>query len=131
MMIDKAFAVKEAVETGNFSGITLEDAQAAYKQAMDAKNWMDAALQMNPGSFSLQARNDTNAMVTAAKNALERLGGSTAGSGARGISQAGRTSTVVIKMGGKSTSVNTASDADADALTDMLKQLQNAAGRTS
>lgn len=131
MMIDKAFAVKEAVETGNFSGITLEDAQAAYKQAMDAKNWMDAALQMNPGSFSLQARNDTNAMVAASKNALERLGGSTAGSGASGISQAGRTSTVVIKMGGKSTSVNTASDADADALTDMLKQLQNAAGRTS
>ena len=129
--IDKAFAVKEAVATGNFSGITLEDAQAAYKQAMDAKNWMSAAVKMNPGAFSLQARNDTDAMVAASKNALERLGGSTAGSGARGISQAGRTSTVVIKMGGKSTSVNTASDADADALTDMLKQLQNAAGRTS
>lgn len=131
MMIDKAFAVKEAVETGNFDGITLDDAKAAYKQAMDAKNWMDAALQMNPGAFSLQARNDTNGMVTAAKNALERLGGSTAGSGARGISQAGRTSTVVIKLGGKSTTVNTASDTDADALTDMLKQLQNAAGRSA
>lgn len=129
--IDKAFAVKQAAETGDYSGITLADAQAAYKQALDAQAWMEATIRNNPAGVSYQARTDTMAMVAAAKNALERLGGSTAGSGARGISQAGRTSTVVIKMGGKSTSVNTASDADADALTDMLKQLQNAAGRTS
>lgn len=129
--IDKAFAVKQAAETGDYSGITLSDAQAAYKQALDAQAWMEATIRNNPAGVSYQARTDTMAMVAAAKNALERLGGSTAGSGARGISQAGRTSTVVIKMGGKSTSVNTASDADADALTDMLKQLQNAAGRTS
>lgn len=129
--IDKAFAVKQAAETGDYSGITLADAQAAYKQALDAQAWMEATIRNNPAGVSYQARTDTMAMVAAAKNAVERLGGSTAGSGARGISQAGRTSTVVIKMGGKSTSVNTASDADADALTDMLKQLQNAAGRTS
>lgn len=129
--IDKAFAVKQAAETGDYSGITLADAQAAYKQALDAQAWMEATIRNNPAGVSYQARTDTMAMVTAAKNALERLGGSTAGSGARGISQAGRTSTVVIKMGSKSTAVNTASDADADALTDMLKQLQSAAGRTS
>lgn len=129
--IDKAFAVKEAAETGNYSGITLADAQAAYKQATDAQAWMEATLRNNPAAFSLQARTDTNAMVVAAKNAMERLGGSTAGAGAKGISSAGRTSTVVIKLGGKSTSVNTASDADADALTGMLKQLQETAGRSA
>lgn len=129
--IDKAFAVKQAAETGDYSGITLADAQAAYKQAMDAQAWIEATIRNNPAGVSFQARQDTMGMVNAARSALERLGGSTAGSDARGISQAGRTSTVVIKLGGKSTTVNTASDTDADALTDMLKKLQDFGGRSS
>lgn len=129
--IDKAFAVKQAAETGDYSGITLADAQAAYKQAMDAQAWIEATVRNNPAGVSFQARQDTMGMVNAARSALERLGGSTAGADAKGISSAGRTSTVVIKMGGKSTSVNTASDADADALTGMLKQLQDFGGRSS
>lgn len=138
--IDKAFAVKQAAETGDYSGITLEDAQAAYKQAMDAKNWMDAALQMNAGAFSLQARTDTNAMVLAAKNALERLGGTVGGgSGIRRTdptdknagAQTQRSGTpVTVNLNGSSTLISTSSAQDAAALQALLQQLTNNSGRT-
>ena len=143
--IDKAFAVKQAAETGDYSGITLEDAQAAYKQAMDAKNWMDATLQMNAGAFSLQARNDTNAMVVAAKNALERLGGTLGGgSGVRkttatqgsdkfgqaGAGGGGFYKPVTININGTQQTVNVAGDQDAAALQAVLQQLTNNSGRT-
>ncbi len=143
--IDKAFAVKQAAETGDYSGITLEDAQAAYKQAMDAKNWMDATLQMNAGAFSLQARTDTNAMVLASKNALERLGGTPGGgSGVRettatqgsdkfgqaGAGGGGFYKPVTININGTQQTVNVAGDQDAAALQAVLQQLTNNSGRT-
>lgn len=143
--IDKAFAVKQAAETGDYSGITLEDAQAAYKQAMEAKNWMDATLQMNAGAFSLQARADTNAMALAAKNALERLGGTVGGgSGVRkttatqgsdkfgqaGAGGGGFYKPVTINLNGTQQTVNVAGDQDAAALQAVLQQLTNNSGRT-
>ena len=56
-------------------------------------------------------------------------GGATTGALGSGLSAGGSTShTVTINIGGKATTVNTASAGDAQALTDLLRQLENSAG---
>lgn len=145
MMIDKAFAVKQAAETGDYSDITLADAQEAYKQAKEAKAFMEATKAMNPGAFSMQAVFATNAMEVAAKNALERLGGTLGGgSGVRkttatqgsdkfgqaGAGGGGLYKPVTININGTQQTVNVAGDQDAAALQAVLQQLTNNSGRT-
>lgn len=126
--VDQAFAVLEAVNTGKLSDVTKEQAQAAYKQALAAQNWMEGTMKVNPAAFSFQAQQDTRAMVAAAMAAMDATGGSTGGSK---VSGDGRSTTVVVKFGSKSSSVNTASQADADKLADIFKQLESAAGTAS
>lgn len=134
--IDKAFAAMEAMQKGDTSGFSKEDAQLAVKQAQQSKDWMEAALRLNAGAFSLQAITDTNAMLAASQNVLEQVNARDSGGGKTGATAGAAPGqsgiyTVNVNLGGNKTTVNTASQADANALTAMLRQLESASGRAT
>ncbi len=137
--IDKAFAIRQKVERGTLGVGDLDDAQLALKQAIAAKQFIDASVQNSPGSVSTAAIQDANAMLQAARTALERVqalveaaksadkGTSTAGA----ATQPGKNVTVNINLGGRTSTINVASDADAKALTSMLRGIESAKGVTA
>lgn len=138
MPTDMAFKVMQAANRGDYSGLTLEDAKKAYEQARVAKEWIDA---LPAGRASAQAMTDAAGALNAARNALEAIGardgagsginaGGVAGRGRSGLPGAGGTP-VNININGRSLgTVNTASDADASSLEEVLRQLANDATRT-
>ena len=143
--IDKAFAIRQKVERGTLTAGDLGDAKAALEQATAAKQFIDATSASSPGSVSPQAVQDAQAMLTAAKIALERINGlinsaaqvkasappvtatpitdtaATSGS-------TGKTYTVNVNMPNSRSSVNVASEDDAKVLTAILRQLESGKG---
>lgn len=123
--VDKAFDVLQNGGAGkDFAYI-----QEAFQQAKNAKQLLDAMQRQSAGSVSLQAIRDTDALLAATTRAVE------AGSGRKKSTEPTRTTsesssnhTVTINTGGASRTINTASAADAAALTNLLKGLGNAAG---
>ena len=101
----------------------------------------------NPGSVSLDGRRDDQRWIEVFRRAVERAQASqNAASGGYAFggrivrpdgsfaplaqgSAGGTTRTININLGGRTTSVNVASDADAAALEALLRQLETAAGR--
>lgn len=73
--IDKAFSIRQKVERGTLNEGDLADAQTALQQATDAKQFIDATLKSSPGSVSLAAIGDANAMLSAARVALTQIQG--------------------------------------------------------
>lgn len=107
------------------SAIAALDA-AKQNRAQDAQ-----ARRFSAGAFSLDHQREVDATVVALQRIVDRVssdstigndstGGKKTGSGAR---------TIRVEIGGRSTSVNVASDADARALESLLNQVSSAASR--
>lgn len=145
--VDQAFAL------ANGQKMTMEQATAAMQQAENAFRDMQAFVRNSPGSASTEYINSTTALYTAARSAFQKLqaengyGGLLgSGKGATGLggtagaplpptgpgtrtpvpapTPTSRTMTVNVNLGGVSRQVNVASQADADALGQLFKDLE-------
>ncbi len=124
--LDQAFALaRNQVET-------LEAASVGMQQATNALLDMQATMRLSPSSVSIENQQSTMALYNAARTAFERMTAGKIGgmpqSGDVGRQPAGSTRTVNINVGGRSTPVNLASQADSDALVGVLRQLESARG---
>ena len=102
------------------------------QQATNALLDMQATMRLSPSSVSIENQQSTMALYNAARTAFERMTAGKIGgmpqSGDVGRQPAGSTRTVNINVGGRSTPVNLASQADSDALVGVLRQLESARG---
>jgi tape measure domain-containing protein len=140
--VDQAFALIDSVKNGAKSNFTPEAAQAAFLQATNAFQDMQAFMKQNPGAASFDYQNSTTALYQGAKAALaqvlsqqglgQNLAGAPPGSPPPGVAAApaagGSTRTININMGGVVSSINVASQADGDALEALLQRLATAKG---
>lgn len=115
-------------QAGTLSANDLQLAQTAYETALSNQQSLGA---MNPAFVSPEAFSSANADVANAKRILDRLRNASAGrSTANGTSGFANYS-VKIEIGGRISTVNTASQADAQALVNTLRTLGSAASRSS
>nr|WP_315206502.1 phage tail tape measure protein [uncultured Albidiferax sp.] len=143
-----AFALVEKAKAGKLSASDLEASQAAYKQAQDALQYMQALGRQDPGGQSAAFVESTMALYNSTRAAYERVQAlakeadrakaaaaakpastSTASSAAASSSAStvNHVYTVKVVSGGKTTSINTADEASAKLLADLL-QAKGAAG---
>lgn len=131
--VDLAFKLKNS----GGKGMSADEIEAAWKQAQNAFTDMQAFTKQSPGASSIEYQQSTTELYVGARTAYEKsraaqqaaanAGGAGGATGAAG----GTSHTVTINLAGQSTTINTASAADSTALTQMLSQLQTAAGRST
>lgn len=142
--VDQAFKMVEKLNKGQITGADLAAAEAGFKQASDALQWLQA---QKPGSVSLSAWSSTEGLYAGARQALDAAqaaamleerrakpgggsssyGGSTSSYGTGGGTTSSPSKTIVVNINGKATSVNVASDADAQQLSAILREIENQA----
>lgn len=132
LTLDKAFAIKEKASRGTLTADDLTMAQAAFEQARAALSYVQG---LN-SSASSEARRSVEGLYVATQAALQRVQDLSRGNAPKSPSAApapvpGGSSahTVTVNLGGKSTTISTATADDATALVDMLKDLETAAAR--
>ena len=103
-------------------------------QARAANAFVMEAGHASPGSVSLEATRDTDAMLKAATTAVERIAVRISAGGQVNRQQGAQTEntsiTTNINFGGRNTPVNVSSGANAKALTSVLRQLESASQTT-
>lgn len=132
--VDKAFALVRGEITD------LEEARAAFQQAQNAYRDMEATLKLSPSAASVEYQQSTRNLFTGARTALERLQAEQSGvsfGGQRGPAQVSAAESpkagaaprrpVMFNVGG----ITVASQDDADRLTGMLSQLEDALARSA
>ena len=141
---DALSSLQNKANAGTLSAADLATAQAALQAATANLEQMQA----NRNVFSLDGQRSVEAAQRQAQQLYERVknlsragdrGGALGGSGSTGSTPtlggnnggSGLRRTVNITINGKGTAVGVASDADANALTSVLRQLESAAGRSS
>jgi tape measure domain-containing protein len=123
------FQIRDRVNRGDkFAASELPALQAALEAAKS-----NATLSYsNPGSTSLNGLRDMDAFVQQITRAVDQARSAPTAEQKANQSQVqpvGGTQTININLGGKSTSIKVASASDAAALTSLLRQLEEAAGR--
>lgn len=132
-----AFSLRDKLNAGQLTKDDADDIRAVIA-ALDQNEAVNRDLdRLNPGAFSAAGaadRNEWRAVRTRLEQALgtANVGGTATPGSATGASSVASTNhTVTIKLGSSSTTVNTASARDADALNQFLTGLQDAASRAS
>lgn len=129
-------ALQQKKSNGTLSANDLQLAESAYNAALFNNQSIGGAARQ--GLASLDGQRDAGGKVLAAKRLLEEVralqqgGGSSLGGGAAQTGntsgQSGLFSTVKIELNGRSTNINTASQADAAALTNLMREIGVAKG---
>ena len=134
--ISDAKAIQDKLLRGELGTGDLEQARSAVEQARNARSWLDS---LTPSAVSPEARSDAEGMVRNAQQALEKIerminreqraaaGEGSAAAGGDPARGAG-TVRVDINLGGRRSSVTVATQADAQNLTGVLRELENASG---
>lgn len=130
--------LREKQDKHALSGNDLASAQTALKQAQDNKALIDAMAKNSPGAVSTIAITSSQKDVGDATRLLGIITGmaqiadkSKAGTSGTATDNAPSARTVNVNIGGRSTPINVASQADSDNLVAMLRQLETAAGRAA
>lgn len=138
--VNQAFAIVDKARDGMLNAGDLQAAQAGVQQAKNAKAWLDAIPQ---GSVSMGAQTSATALVKETERALGRVqelikqeqlekeGGGSGTGGEKTDRRRNTTQTVVVNLNGKKSTINVASQEDANAVTGMLRQLESASGVSS
>lgn len=138
--VDLAFKLADSIKNNRPSGMTVEEARAAFQQAKNAYEDMQAFLKLNPGAASFEYVNSTTQLYTGARAGLEKVLAESGQGGNIGAlppgakvastqaAPAGGGYTVNVNLNGALTPIHTTSQADADALARLLKQLGTAKG---
>lgn len=130
-----AFALRDKLNAGQLTKDDADDIRAVIA-ALDQNEAVNRDLdRLNPGAFSAAGMADRNEW-RAVRQRLEQALGSASMGGAASPGSAtpntdrpSTTHTVTINIGGRSANIRTASAQDSDALADVLRQLEHAAGR--
>jgi tape measure domain-containing protein len=115
-------------------GMTEEQIREAIRQAENVYRDMEATRNINAGVASAEYIRSAQAMMNAANTARNQLNGRALrgqpveDNTTQAPASSGST-TVNINLNGRSTSINVASQSDATALADLLRQLESASGR--
>jgi hypothetical protein len=130
------------LRNGTLSSDDLGSAQQAQKNAQDGADWIRSMSSVSPGSVSTEAQTSSQAALTQTRMILEAIQnlqyGGTAKNKTKGLlggdsgggnQSSGGGYTVNVNIGGSTQSIKTASQADADALANLLKQLGQSQGR--
>lgn len=131
------FSLQAKKRNGTLSADDLATAQAVY----DAAKANLTTYQQNQGAYSKEGADSANGDFNSARQILDEvrskagkgsslLGGTNFAGATPGAGAASGAQTVNININGKKTAVTAASPADAAALTDVLRQLGDAANRT-
>lgn len=141
-----AYNLVAKAKAGQLAASDLESAKAAFKQAQDALQYMQAMAQLNPGGQTLDYVQSTQALFVAARTAYEKVqalanaqkapppsGSSTNGNspapGNAGPTNAPNTGrNITINLPNFSTNINVSSEQDANNLENLLQQLAQAKG---
>lgn len=120
---------------GNEQNASVEEIRAALEQARNAGQYLDSMTSLSAGSVSGQTRFDIATRQRRLQDLLaeREAAGAQRNPGSVSAPSGGATSqhTVTVNIGGSSRTINTASEADSQALTSMLRQLETAAGRSA
>lgn len=137
--IADAQAIIEKMRNKDLSTGDLAQAKLAVQQARNAQSWLNEASQHSAALISPQASRDVEGLVRNSEDALARVellqrkearAGTTEQAPAGGATSAGTVS-VNISLGGRRSTVSVASQADANALTGILRELENASGTSA
>lgn len=127
--IDQAYAVQQAIERGqHFTADDIETVKAAYQQAKNAYEDMDAFRKLSPGGASFEYQQSVTALMNAARTALEQATAARVG-GAAGGGAVGAERTVNVNFAGLGR-VRTDQQGEAT-INKLVQQLQDAAGRST
>jgi len=151
--IADASAIIEKRRTGTLSANDLQQAKLAVEQARNAQSWIDSARTLTGSFISTEAERGVEGLVRNSQAALAKVeflqrkearGGAGAGLGGAARGETGGlgapsggsatsagTVSVNINLGGKRSTVSVASQADANALTGILRELENASGTST
>lgn len=144
--VDQAFAITDKLNKGTLTAEDLSAAETAFKQAQNARAYLDSMMSVSPASVSTSAITSSDALVNSTRTALERIQAMSKQSTATTktttktttaattttatTSTANTTRTVNINIGGNSAKITLASQQDSDALVALLRNLESASGRT-
>lgn len=143
LAVDQAFALVDKNKAGRLTAADLDSAKAAFQQAQNALDYMQAIGKLNPGGQSFEFVQSTQALYVGARTAYEKVqalaqaekaaGKNTATTASSAVppSSAGTSQTYLVKIdlgGGKSYDVNTASANDAQTLISALQNAKRGAG---
>lgn len=122
--VDQAFALAEGRVTD------LQQATIAMQQAENAFRDMEAFTKLSPGASSIEYQNSTRQLYTRARTEFERLQAQDAAARSRaenpgGLRSVGGNRVIELKLGGRTTAVEVASEADSDRLEGFLRGLEN------
>lgn len=124
---DGLLSLENKRKNGSLSSADLATAQAVYDAA--AANL--EIMQQNSTAFSLNGQRSVEAAYNSARSILESLNSGGSAKGGSAIAGGGSTTTVNVNLGGLRSSVNVATPQDAQALTGIFRQIENAAGTAS
>lgn len=124
-------------DAGKLTATDIDQAKIAQTEAENNAQQLNAMSRQSPGSVSLAATAQASNWQIAARQILDSVQGmvntskTTAAAGATTATLASTSHIVTVNMGGKSTTVNTASATDANNLAALFKTLENASGTAS
>jgi hypothetical protein len=129
-----AFALVDKAKGNKLTAADLDSAKAAFKQAQDALDYMQAIGKLNPGGQSFEFVQSTQALYVGARSAYEKVqalaqaekNAPTKSTNPVANDNAGRT--ITINMDGTSTRIAVASEQDANNLEGLLQRLAQAKG---
>ena len=139
--VDHVYALQAKNQARGLAAGDLAAAQAALVQAENARGFLNSMKSVNPSSVSTQAAIDAENLVRIAQGLVTKVEGLVL-IGQQTTTQATKstptpapalqasTKTVNIVIGGRSTSVNVASDADQATLVGLMRQLESASKAT-
>jgi TP901 family phage tail tape measure protein len=121
---DLASKLKRGIDSGQAVDMTQADYDAAKKQARDALDFLQQMSKLSAGSVSSRAMRDAQALVNATNTARVNITDKPATDKVtkNPSPTTNKTYTVNINLGGQQTTINTASDADAQALIALLQR---------
>lgn len=118
---------------GTLGASDLAAAQAAYKSAKDGADFILSMKSTNPGAVSTAASQSSSDAVSNAKFILGLVNDAITAAGQSAGAKNGTSTmrTVNVNIGGRTTAVNVASQADSDAIVSLMRQLESASNRTA
>jgi len=132
--VDLSLAQKilDATNTGQTVNMTASEYAQAKEQAKTASDAVQVGLQNASGLVSSESMAQAAAMLRAVMNSSSvNITDKPVSDTAKTSTVANSTTTVNVNINGRSTPVNVASQADANALTSILRQLESASGTAS
>lgn len=137
--IGDATAIIEKMRNKDLGTGDLAQAKLAVQQARNAQSWLNEASQHSAALISPQASRDVEGLVRNSEDALARVEmlqrkeGRASATGQAPAPAGGSAGTVSvnINLGGRRSTVSVASQADANALTGILRELENASGTSA